>query len=441
MYLQRDIDKFLLEWKNDLRRKPLLLRGARQVGKSSSVKEFSKKFDYFLEVNFEENRDIHEIFAGNLSPENICKNLSLIYDTPIIPGRTLVFFDEIQSCIPAISSIRFFYEKMPDLHLIAAGSLLEFALEELPSFGVGRIRSLFLYPISFNEFLIALGLHSLLEAMKEANVKSPLSGPVHHKLLVLLKEFLIIGGMPEVVAKYVENNDLRECQAVLDDLIISLQADFTKYKQRIPSIRVQKVFESIIHQSGKKFVYSNSVENTNHKQIQEVVEILILAHLVIPVTHSSANGLPIGAEANSKKRKLMLFDNGVAQRILNLQLSNILLSTDFEAVNKDGIAEQYVGLELIKNASPFQPQQLYYWHREARNSNAEVDYIIQTGDKIIPLEVKSGIKGKMHSLRLFLKEKKSRYGIRTSMENYAFYNNIYVLPLYALSDIEKSLPV
>jgi len=330
---------------------------------------------------------------------------------------------------------------MPDLHLIAAGSLLEFALEELSSFGVGRIRSLFLYPMSFNEFLIAFGLHSLLEAMKEANVKSPLSGPVHHKLLVLLKEFLIIGGMPEVVAKYVENNDLRECQAVLDDLIISLQADFTKYKQRIPSIRVQKVFESIIHQSGKKFVYSNTVENTNHKQIQEVVEIVILAHLVIPVTHSSANGLPMGAEANSKKRKLMLFDSGVAQRILNLQLSDILLSSDFDAINKGSIAEQYVGLELIKNASPFQPQQLYYWHREARNSNAEVDYIIQMGDKIIPLEVKSGIKGKMHSLRLFLKEKKSRYGIRTSMENYAFYNNIYVLPLYALSDIDKYLQV
>lgn len=266
----------------------------------------------------------------------------------------------------------------------------------------------------------------------------PLSEPVHTKIISLLKEFLIIGGMPEVVAKYIENGDLRECQAVLDDLIISLRADFTKYKHRIPSIRVRKVFESIVYQSGKKFVYANAVEDANHKQIHEVVEILILAHLVIPVTHTSANGLPLGAESNSKKRKLMLLDTGVTQRILNLQLSDILLSNDFEVVNKGSIAEQYAGLELVKNISPYQPQQLFYWHREARNSNAEVDYIIQMGNKIIPLEVKSGIRGKMHSLRLFLSEKKTSYGIRASLENYAKYNNILVLPLYALSDLENS---
>ncbi len=414
-----------------------MLRGARQVGKSSSVRELSRKFDYFLEVNFEENKDIHGFFTGNLSPENICKNLSLVYDTPVIPGKTLVFFDEIQSCIPAISSMRFFYEKIPDLHLISAGSLLEFALEELPSFGVGRIRSLFMYPMSFKEFLMANELQPLLTAIEEANVNFPLSEPVHKRIIALLKEFLIIGGMPEVVAKYVENGDLRECQAVLDDLIISLQADFTKYKDRIPSIRVRKVFESIVYQSGKKFVYANAVEDTNSNQIHEVVEILILAHLVIPVTHTSANGLPLGAESNSKKRKLMLLDTGVTQRILNLQLSDILLSNDFELVNKGSIAEQYAGLELIKNTSPYQPQQLFYWHREARNSNAEVDYIIQMGNKIIPLEVKSGIRGKMHSLRLFLSEKKTSYGIRTSLENYAKYDNILVMPLYALSDLEN----
>lgn len=412
-----------------------MLRGARQVGKSSSVRELSRKFDYFLEVNFEENKDIHGLFTGNLAPENICKNLSLIYDTPVIPGKTLVFFDEIQACIPAISSLRFFYEKIPDLHLISAGSLLEFALEELPSFGVGRIRSLFLYPMSFKEFLMANELQPLLSAIEEANVNFPLSEPVHKKIIALLKEFLIIGGMPEVVAKYIENGDLRECQAVLDDLIISLQADFTKYKYRIPSIRVRKVFESIAYQAGKKFVYANAVDDANSKQIHEVVEILILAHLVIPVTHTSANGLPLGAESNSKKLKLMLLDTGVTQRILNLQLSDILLSNDFEAVNKGSIAEQFAGLELVKNTSHYQAPQLYYWHREARNSNAEVDYIIQMGNKIIPLEVKSGIKGKMHSLRLFLSEKKTSYGYRTSLENYGKYDNILVMPLYALSNL------
>ncbi len=437
MYIKRNIDNYLLQWKTETKRKPLLLRGARQVGKSSSVKEFAKGFEYFLEINFEEDKKVHEIFDGNLSPKQICRDLSLMYDVSIIPGQTLIFFDEIQSCIPAILSLRFFYEKMPEQHLVAAGSLLEFALQELPSFGVGRIRSLFVYPLSFDEFLSALGNKSLLQAKTEASELLPLSKPVHNRIIALFKEFLIIGGMPEVVANYIETNDVRQCQRVLDDLIISLQADFAKYKKRIPSLRIRKVFESVTKQSGQKFVYANAVTETSSKQTQEALELLVMANLIFPVTHTSANGLPLGAEANIKRRKMILLDTGLTQRLLNLQLVDILLSQDFEVINKGNIAEQYVGLELMKNASPYQPQQLYYWHREARNSNAEVDYIIQVGNKIIPLEVKSGIKGKMHSLRLFLKEKNTEYGYRISLENYASFENIKVLPLYAVSRLNK----
>lgn len=162
-----------------------------------------------------------------------------------------------------------------------------------------------------------------------------------------------------------------------------------------------------------------------------------MAHLIVPVTHSSCNGLPLGAEADLKKQKLMLLDTGLTQRMLNLDLSAIMLSGDFEVINKGSIAEQCVGLELIKSTGPYHQASLYYWHRETRSSNAEVDYVIQIADEIRAIEVKSGIKGKMHSLRSFLKEKSSDFGYRISMENYASYNDIRVVPLYALSSLDN----
>src|SRR5579863_6303177 len=171
MYLPRKIDHELSAWRNEKEGKPLLIRGARQVGKSTAIRELSKQFDHYLEVNFEEQRQVHSLFEGDLNPKELCENLSILYGVPIIPGKTLLFFDEIQSCIPAISALRFFYEKYPELHVIAAGSLLEFALAEIPSFGVGRIRSLFVYPLSFDEFLTGIGENMLVEAKKKASAQ------------------------------------------------------------------------------------------------------------------------------------------------------------------------------------------------------------------------------------------------------------------------------
>ena len=254
MYLPRKIDNELLLWKSEDGRKPLLLRGARQVGKSSSVRKLGESFESFLEINFEENKKIYSLFSGDLTPQILCENLSLMFDMEIIPGKTLLFFDEVQACIPAISSLRFFYEKMPGLHVIAAGSLLEFALTEIPSFGVGRLRSVYMYPLSFDEFLDAIGQEKLRELKSKANAQNPLTEPLHDKLLTLLKKFLIIGGMPEVVLNYVTKNDLRDCQRVLEDLISSFRADFAKYKVKIPSLRIREVFESVVQQAGGKII-------------------------------------------------------------------------------------------------------------------------------------------------------------------------------------------
>jgi predicted AAA+ superfamily ATPase len=425
----------LQEWKNSQNRKVLLVRGARQVGKTYSIRELGKSFEYCLEVNFDEEQSIHTIFEETSNPDVICENLSGFYGVPIIPGKTLLFFDEIQACVPAMKALRYFYEKLPDLHVIAAGSLLEFALKELPSFGVGRIRSIYMYPLSFNEFLIANGAESLLKLLKKGAPQIPLSEPIHKKLNNYLRKFLIIGGMPEVVHTYINTKDLNQCQAVLDDLINSYLDDFGKYKKRVPMMRVRDVFFSIAKQSGSKFIINKASGSANHLQIKDSLELLVLAGLAYRVNHASGNGIPIGAEANEKKFKMLMHDNGLQQRILNLDLREQLTHAEFNVVNKGSIAELAVGLELIKNTPPNIRPQLHYWHREAKSSNAEIDYLVQNQHEILPIEVKAGTKGQMQSMFLFLNEKKKEKGIRVSLENFSRYDRIDVYPLYAVSTI------
>lgn len=194
MYIERNIDVELYNWRLQDRRKPLMIRGARQVGKSSSVRHLGSKFEYYIELNFDENPKLASIFENSLSAQGICELIEAVTNIQIIPGKTLLFFDEIQACIPAISSLRYFYEQLPELHLIAAGSLLEFVLADLPSFGVGRVRSLFMYPLCFNEFLKANGEIALLKMVRNANPAESLASVIHQKLLTYFKRFLIIGG-------------------------------------------------------------------------------------------------------------------------------------------------------------------------------------------------------------------------------------------------------
>jgi uncharacterized protein len=432
--ISRPIDDELLKWKHETSRKPLLLRGARQVGKSTAVKALSIHFDNYLEINFELNADVHAIFKGNLEPSAICENLSGLFGISIITGKTLLFFDEIQACIQAISSLRYFYEKMPKLHVIAAGSLLEFALEELPSFGVGRVRSVFMYPFSFDEFLNAMG-HGQLIAIKKQN--KPLLEPIHNKLIALFKKYILVGGMPEAVAKYCNNPDLNEVQKVLGDLVFALKADFSKYKNRVPSARISEVFDSVVNQTGGKFNYSKTGSEANHKQLKEAINLLIMAGLIIPVTHTAANGLPLGAEIDSKKRKFIVLDTGIFQRILDLNIGEIIVNDDFDVINKGNIAEMIFGLEWLKYCSPYRQDNLYYWHREIPMRNAEVDYVIQKNELIVPIEVKASNKGAMQSMHVFLEEKKLNKGIRVSLENFSEYGKIKVIPIYAISTLRE----
>ncbi len=435
MYIQRKIDDVLLTWQRSSSRKPLLIRGARQVGKSTAVRNLSKQFDYFIEINFDEQPEYLNLFANTSDIGDLIEQLAIITQTEIIEGRTLVFLDEIQASLPAISKLRYFYEKKPNLHVIAAGSLLEFALSELPSFGVGRVRSLFMYPFSFIEFLGALNEKPLASMIQQSNSESPIHTIFHEKLKIYFKKFLIIGGMPQAVQTYVAKGDLLEVQRILDDLIIAIQADFVKYKRQIPPTNIKSVFESIVKQVGTKFKYSNDLTSLTNPMIKQVIDLLEMAGLVYQVTHSSSNGIPLGAEANPKKIKLLIFDTGIYQRILGLDVASLLLKDDIEVINKGNIAELFVGLELLKSNDAYEKTALYYWHREAKNSQAEVDYVIQNQDFILPVEVKAGTKGAMQSMHLFMDEKKSRYGLRLSLENFTEYEKVKVLPLYAVSNI------
>ncbi|MEG1951500.1 MAG: AAA family ATPase [Bacteroidales bacterium] len=435
IYFKRSVDIELQKWAKETRRKPLLLRGARQIGKSSTIRNLGKSFKHYIEVNFDDREELSQLFEKSLTPQEICEQLALFYRTPIIPGETLLFFDEIQMSPAALAKLRYFYEQYPELHLIAAGSLLEFAIAEMPSFGVGRIRSLFMYPLSFEEFITTLGDEMLVAAYRKASPKNPLSEIIHKQLVERLKIFLIIGGMPESVSEYVRTRDLLHSSQVLSDIIVSLKSDFAKYKERVPALRITEVFNSVVRQAEGKFVYERAAESASNVQVKQALELLIMAGLVYAITHTAANGIPLGAEINPKNRRMILCDTGLFQHILNLDVSQILITDDFQVVNRGALAEIFAGTELLKTSSCYDEAQLYCWHREKSQSNAQVDYIIQHNNSILPIEIKAGTKGAMQSLRVFMAEKHLSKGVRSSLENFARYEDIYVYPLYAISNL------
>ena len=434
-YFKRDIDAVLTSWTQGEGRKPLLLRGARQVGKTSAVRLLGKQFKHYVEINFDEKSDAGEFFSMNLDPAELCSRLSVLMKTPIIPGETLLFFDEIQSCTNAIKSLRYFYEKYPQQHVIAAGSLLEFALSEIPSYGVGRLHSEYLFPFSFYEFLGAAGEEILAGECKNSSPENPLPAPIHKQLIDRLKIFMLVGGMPEAVASYVKTKDLLKSHEIIEDIITTFRDDFSKYRSKMPSLVLNEVFESVMNQAQGKFIYEHAAVGTGNARVKQALDLLIMAGLAIPVTHSAANGIPIGAEINPKYRRIIPCDTGVFLHILGIDTVKILLTDDFKTVNQGALAEIFAGLELLKNGGTHARRQLYCWSREKAQSSAQIDYLIQVGTSIIPIEVKSGTQGGMKSLEIFMKEKNISRGIRTSLENFGRKEKFDIIPLYAISNL------
>jgi hypothetical protein len=433
--MERSIIVKLREWREAENRKTLLVRGARQVGKTFSIRQLGESFNCFIEVNFDFDERVRQFFETTHDPVVLCEKLSAFYSKPCIPGKTLLFFDEIQSCPKAIQSLRYFHERMPDLHVIAAGSLLEFALEQLPSFGVGRISSLYMYPMTYKEFVAAVegeGFTSLLKIPEAGGVIDPV---FHDKFLDLFRTYCIVGGMPAVVKLYKEKRDLAGCRSLLDELLVTFRDDFAKYKTRVSQLKLFETLKSVALQAGRKFKFAHIDDTGPQTAYKQALDLLEMAGLVHKIHHTSGNGIPLGAEINAKKFKVIIFDLGLHQRLLGLELNELLTDPLVTFINKGSIAEIFTGLELCASAASTSASQLYYWHREARSSNAEVDYLIQKGADIIPVEVKSGKRGSMQSMSVFMSDHKSRYGFRLSLENCASYKDIKVFPLYLAGNV------
>ena len=455
MYYKRLIDNYLSEWASRDTHKPVLLRGARQVGKSTAVKELSKKFDSFLEINFEKQPKYKILFDDDLDVKRIVPQISAIYGTSIKPGQTLLFFDEIQECPRAIMALRFFKEDMPELHVIAAGSLLEFALKELPTFGVGRIHSMFMYPMTFDEFLEANGQQLLIETRNEASIDNPLPEPIHNKLVDFLRTYMLVGGMPEAVKTWVEYHDYIRCQEVQDDIVVTYEDDFPKYKKNVDPTLLRRTLRSVAVQAGKKFVYTKVGFDYKTAEVKRAVELLTLAGILHPVTHTDANGLPLGSEEDKSYQKMLLLDTGLLLRLLNMSLGDvselttqILTASATDLANKGPMAEMVVGLEMLHNMSPNIRHELYYWVRHAKNSQAEIDYIATYLQTVVPIEVKADTQGGMKSLWAFMRDQRLHYAIRCSMENFGKFDyvdnqannevrHVRICPMYAIARIEE----
>lgn len=450
-YFTRNIDKDLMEWKENPRRKPLLVRGARQVGKSSSIRHLGKTFKYFLEVNFERNPEVGEIFKGNRDVKNITNKLHDFYGIPIIPGETLLFFDEIQKCEDAIYSLWFFKEDYRDLHVIAAGSLLEFALKDLSSFGVGRVSSLFVHPMSFDEFLLATGNQGLLNAKKESDIAHPLMQLFYNKLVEAFRSFMLVGGMPEAVAIYAATGSYHDSSDVVNEILQGYQDDFAKYSAKANPVLLRQTLMSVARQVGGKFVYNRVEGQYRSAEVKNALEMLRDAGLVIPVYHTDANGVPLGAEINGRVVKYLIHDSGVLLAILGIdddtdvRIKEIMVGNSIDLVDKGHVAEMIAGLELVKYVSPQKRHQLYYWQNMNKGTRSEVDYVIAQGSEIVPIEVKSGVKGTMSSMYALMRnpQKHINKGIRCSLENLGTFQSpegkaIDIIPIYAISKLFTS---
>lgn len=430
MYKERIIDVALLEWSKRSSHKPLLLRGARQVGKSTAVRHLGEQFDTFIEINFDKQKTFHALFEGDLDVHRIASQIANLMGKTVEPGKTLLFFDEIQACPNAILSLRFFNEDYPELHVIAAGSLLEFALADLPTFGVGRLHSLFMFPMSFDEFLSATGHAGLILERKKASPTQPLNPVFHDQLIRQFRNYIMIGGLPEVVCKWDETGDYLQCQELQDQLVVSYEDDFAKYQKKVNPELLRRVLRSAAVQITNKFIYSQASSDKAEK-VRESLNLLTMAGLLIPVTRTDANGLPLGSEADYTYQKMLLFDSGILLRLLNMSLGSIqqiseeiLTATETDLVNKGKISEMIAGLEIIKHMPNTLRHEMFYWVRMEKNSQAEVDYIEPYNGHILPIEIKAGTQGGMKSLWHFMRAKNLQYAIRCSLENFGQFDYI-----------------
>lgn len=437
MDMKRLLYQSLLEWKDQKKRLPLLVRGARQVGKSYLIEMFGREnYRQLVKVNFELQPEAARCFE-QLDPNVIIKRLELLLQVDITPNETLLFLDEIQECPAAIAAFRYFYEQRPDIHVIGAGSLLEFVLNDATfRMPVGRLQFMYLEPLSFQEFMMALGEDKVLAAISSCNVLSPLPDVIHERMLSRVKEYMLVGGMPAVVSAYLEDPRYRVVDPIQASIINTYRADFGKYASKSSVKLLQKVFDRIPAVAARRFKYVDIDRDLLSRDIKTAIELLVDARILRKVRRTNAAGIPLSHGASESDYKLLFMDIGLLNQSLHVQ-SEIDQSQDFTLIHQGAVAEQWVGQQLLLLEKWYQDAALYYWQRESQGSTAEVDYVLAIEGAIVPVEVKSGTRGRLRSIAQFMKEKKSTVAVRVSSHPLSYVDRLLSVPFYMVHELPR----
>ncbi len=453
--MKREITQCLIEWKDRNDRSPLIVRGARQVGKTFTIEEFAKAhFSNFAKINLEEKPEYKKLFFDN-DVQRIIIEISVLLNTAIKPGETLLFIDEIQTSPEAILTLRYFKENLPELHVICAGSLLDHTLNEMRSaMPVGRVEFLYMYPMNFKEYLRAIGQDSLCKYIEEYNLTKPFSEVIHNQIVKFLRYYFFIGGMPAVVKAFAENNDVSNIQRIHSNILSSVQYDFAKYGTRKQQEYLQIALQYCGRYPGRKIKYSTIAKDIRSTSLKEAISKLELSRIVHKTTHSNASKVPLTDLVKEDTYKTVFMDIGFVNHLSQIDLIDL---DELLTANEGMLAEQFVAQELLADRPAYMSPSLFYWSREEKSSNAEIDFIFQHKNKIYPIEVKAGKTGTLKSMQVYLSEKKLDYGIRFNLDlpSYGvFSTNITVkdatteihwsllsLPLYMTSELNRILDI
>ena len=431
--MERYAIKQLIDWKNKKNHKPLIIQGARQVGKTWLMQEFGKKYyEQVAYINFDVDMKSREIFNIDYDTERLIMDIGLVTKTRINPANTLIILDEIQECPRALTSLKYFQENAPQYDIIVAGSLLGVACHEGTGFPVGKVSFMNLYPLSFEEFLLAMGEERFVELLNKKDFKT--IKLFNNKYEKLLKQYCYVGGMPEVINDFIENKDFESVRDLQKEILTAYEEDFTKH---IPSNTVAKIrllWKSIpaqLSKENKKFIYGAAKEGARARDFEAALSWLINSGLIYRVNKITKPDLPITAYEDFNSFKLFVLDVGLLGAMTNLQAETIIDGNRIFEEFKGAIAEQYV-LQQFKTIKDLP---VFYWSNET--SRAEIDFVIQIKSDVVPVEVKAERNLQAKSLKVYMEKFKPNYAIRTSMADYKKTDNLIDLPLYTLENITQ----
>lgn len=425
--MQRDIYSNLLNWKNKKGRKPLVLQGARQIGKTHIIKAFAEaEFEQVIFLDFEENKLLSSFFE-KLTPGRIIENLNAHCGRVIDPTNTILIFDEVQASPEALNSLKYFYEQMPEQAIIAAGSLLSVKINNT-GFPVGKVNFLSMYPLSFFEFLDANGHGTWRKYIEKATAKEAIPEAMHQELLRELRYYLLVGGMPEAVNAYIKSGDLTEVRQVQKDILAAYQIDFSKHAPKSDVMHIHEVWESVPNQlakENKKFMFSAIKKSARAREYESAIQWLKQAGLLYCVEKISKPAYPLKAYAEKDNFKVYLLDVGLLSAMTGVPISSVNANEKILQEFKGAITENYVLQSLVNGLGD-----LYYWNS---TGSAEVDFLIENASDIFPLEVKSGTTKKKKSLQVYRQKYQPPLALRTNPMNFDLGDNFTNIPLYAIS--------